>query len=437
MDYFLMHKDWRVAIISISLDDEGDPTIKLKNIKLQNRIPYFILNGKNESDNLKAWFLHRTIPQTRAGLNVILEKTGCKSAFELSLKNHCASLSDHYWVCPMEKIKTMKWNNINFFLNDFSDDIGKLIFNKSFRDSNEVINFNSPDCTTNGWLQKTWRIKDRKRLLIKAGSKPDNIEPAVEVFASRVLRELDIINFVDYNFAKINGSEEVGCFCEDFLSTITDFLPAYLVYQMEERQEDVSVADHFIKMCKKIGVQDVEIFLKKMNLVDSLFGNRDRHLGNFGFIRNINSMEIIGFAPLFDNGSSLINICEEQIRYNKENFGKLIEYDELTEKDIYPLPKEKIENLKKIATKMPKYLSMSKADTKTINSIFNTFIENLLMVEKWLENTHEQTIVDNEIINNEPISEEKVNPKIDEKIKQSTEDRSYEPDFEISYEEGR
>ena len=33
--------------------------------------------------------------------------------------------------------------------------------------------------------------------------------------------------------------------------------------------------------------------------------NTDRHYGNFGFIRDVNTLKFIGPAPIFDNGTSL------------------------------------------------------------------------------------------------------------------------------------
>lgn len=44
--------------------------------------------------------------------------------------------------------------------------------------------------------------------------------------------------------------------------------------------------------------------MDNMITADSIIGNDDRHLGNFGFLRDVNTGEIIGFAPLFDSGSA-------------------------------------------------------------------------------------------------------------------------------------
>ncbi len=50
-----------------------------------------------------------------------------------------------------------------------------------------------------------------------------------------------------------------------------------------------------------------------MFILDYLILNEDRHLNNFGIIRNVNNLNWIDIAPIFDNGQSL-NILD----YNEE-----------------------------------------------------------------------------------------------------------------------
>ena len=42
-----------------------------------------------------------------------------------------------------------------------------------------------------------------------------------------------------------------------------------------------------------------------MIVCDYIIANYDRHYRNFGAIRNVNTLEWIGIAPIFDSGSSL------------------------------------------------------------------------------------------------------------------------------------
>ena len=44
-----------------------------------------------------------------------------------------------------------------------------------------------------------------------------------------------------------------------------------------------------------------------MLVFDALIYNEDRHFGNFGLLRNNHTGDILGPAPIFDNGLSLFN----------------------------------------------------------------------------------------------------------------------------------
>jgi hypothetical protein len=45
--------------------------------------------------------------------------------------------------------------------------------------------------------------------------------------------------------------------------------------------------------------------MDQMIVLDYLIANEDRHQNNFGLIRNANTLEWLGAAPIFDSGSSL------------------------------------------------------------------------------------------------------------------------------------
>ena len=52
------------------------------------------------------------------------------------------------------------------------------------------------------------------------------------------------------------------------------------------------------------GIPQFDEALDKMMLVDALIDNNDRHLGNFGVVRNVNTLEVERLAPIFDCGAS-------------------------------------------------------------------------------------------------------------------------------------
>ena len=50
--------------------------------------------------------------------------------------------------------------------------------------------------------------------------------------------------------------------------------------------------------------------LAKMFAGDFVLANRDRHYRNFGVIRNVETLEVTGIAPVFDSGSCLWSDAE-------------------------------------------------------------------------------------------------------------------------------
>ena len=56
-----------------------------------------------------------------------------------------------------------------------------------------------------------------------------------------------------------------------------------------------------------------------MIVIDYIIANEDRHFNNFGVLRNAETLEWIGFAPIYDSGSSLgYDKMASQIRSEKE-----------------------------------------------------------------------------------------------------------------------
>ena len=74
---------------------------------------------------------------------------------------------------------------------------------------------------------------------------------------------------------------------------------------MQKKPNNISVYQHFVNCCEAIGVRDAVPFLDRMIVLDYLIANEDRHLNNFGLLRNSETLEWLGFAPIYDSGSSL------------------------------------------------------------------------------------------------------------------------------------
>lgn len=66
-----------------------------------------------------------------------------------------------------------------------------------------------------------------------------------------------------------------------------------------------------------LGAEFVEA-LHDMFVLDAIIMNTDRHFGNFGFLVDNKTNEIVKTAPLFDHGNSLFNYATEEDMQSKD-----------------------------------------------------------------------------------------------------------------------
>jgi hypothetical protein len=138
--------------------------------------------------------------------------------------------------------------------------------------------------------------------LIKGGSGSLHQEHLNEVAASVIMKRLGI-NYVPYSLVIENGKPY--SFCENFVTSETDLIPAWYVMQTRKKSNNISEYQHFIDCCSGLGLSDVQSSLDKMLLTDYIIANEDRHYSNFGIIRHAESIKILDFAPVYDSGTSL------------------------------------------------------------------------------------------------------------------------------------
>lgn len=95
------------------------------------------------------------------------------------------------------------------------------------------------------------------------------------------------------------------CLCENFVKPETELVPAWLIMQTRKRKNETSAWQHFVNCCNELGIPGTVEFLDRMIVLDYIIANEDRHYNNFGALRNAETLEWLGFAPIYDSGSSL------------------------------------------------------------------------------------------------------------------------------------
>ena len=294
----LMHR--RVEVAQLELDDETGIIRKIESVMSAEHLPVGVpvKGGIADRHELNKWWADRSIPASRSGVREALETLNLTDTKILLIRCFGLSLSDQYWIRP--EGTGLTWEKINFFDNPFSDDMGDVLFGKP--KINEDFDFSSPDNTSDGYLKKRWKIANGKRCLIKGGSNLERQQPFNEVIASKIMDRLGI-DHVPYNIIWEDG--EPYSVCEDFVTRDTELISAWRIMQTQKKDNSTSVYQHFVNCCKSLGAPGVVPALDRMIVLDYIIANEDRHLNNFGLLRNAETLEWLGFAPIYDSGSSL------------------------------------------------------------------------------------------------------------------------------------
>ena len=255
------------------------------------------------SKNFTEWWRSRSIPATRAGLRKRMERLPYLNLQEIINQSFGLSLSDQYWIRPIH-MNDLKWEDINYFTNDFSPDYGKYFLGELDEDFTDVMHLNrrSPDVTLDGDVQKRWIIQNGERYLIKNGTLPYVQEPFNEKIASEVLSHMSV-PYVSYDVIERNG-RYFSSF-KDFIDTDHEYVSAYYLASSLHATKKVNSEILLEEAIEKYEIPNSEHFIDQMLCLDYMILNEDRHWTNFGFIRNVETLKFEGPAPIFDNGNSL------------------------------------------------------------------------------------------------------------------------------------
>ena len=295
-----MHKN--ICVADIDIDEDTAVILSVDNITAKEHLPLGVVHPLRHQETvdkaaLNKWWTGRCIPASRMGIGDALETLGIHSSQMLLTKCLGLSLSDHYWVRPAGS--DMSWESVNFFDNNFSDDIGDVLFGTTVKSLN--FDYASPDNTSDGNLQKRWKILDTKRCLIKSGSAPYRQQPFNEAIASVILDRLGI-DHIPYRLMWID--DKPYSVCDNFVMQSSELISASRLMQIRPKENSENSYLHFVNICKELGI-DIVPMLNRMIVFDYIIANEDRHFGNFGLLRDPDTLEWLGAAPLFDNGTSL------------------------------------------------------------------------------------------------------------------------------------
>ncbi|WP_026669553.1 hypothetical protein [Butyrivibrio sp. AE3006] len=299
-DFILMRKDEGIAVCKLN---ENGHMIKFS-IK-DDAIELLPLEDRNNRQEwLKLWWKDRAVPIKQGRIAKFLSAKGIMLPEEYLMNNLGLSLTDYYWIRPMDV--DLKWKDVNLFDNKFTENV--LIWPDEDEDEENREAQYSPNSSLQGQLEKTWTIIDGERYLIKGNHSNLSTESINEVVATAINEEQDHTNHVKYSLVHINGKEyDYGCSSRLMTSQNKELVSAYALISSRKKSNDISNFQHLLNVCEDYGMNigEVREDLDYQILLDFVMSGYDRHLNNIAFLRNADTLRIERVAPVYDCGGAM------------------------------------------------------------------------------------------------------------------------------------
>ena len=400
MNVILMNKNTKVLLAEY--DSANGVFSKVIDVYNINYAPYILKSFYKKDDinyvsfitNLSEWFQSRGIPSWRDKLDILLHRLDITVPTELLDKAFGLSLSDQYWLKPVDS--DIEYDDINFFDNDF--DYTEFMEASLSKNSNVIIanekSLKTPNNTTDGMLKKAWIIEDGVRYLLKGGYKTEILQPFNEVLASMICEKL---GFDHVNYTLDTYKDMVVSKCPCFINKNTEFVTCHQIINDMKRNNSLEDYEEYIKKLEEEGIDNAREKIENMYILDFLIMNEDRHLNNFGIIRDVNTLKWLDVAPIFDNGQSMHVEYYDEDEVHIAGEGRLF-YEVRPFPDIIKVVKDitriDIDNLKDLPEEFDKllhdYQSVTKISDKRINLLCVLLNRQINKLKKIIEDATEK-----------------------------------------------
>ena len=249
-------------------------------------LPLFL---KRDPD-IYIWLKSRAIDSKRPNARLLKKALRLTEHDDVSTVLHVngATITDNYWIKPIDSDLT--YEQVRFDNDCFS----RLALKGTYDSFNKAANSKhskTPELTNIGSFEKCWKLRDGEWWMYK---KANHNEQFSELFICELGRELGM------NMAHYERGE--GCVrSKDFTEGAkVNFEPAMAFMGDNEEYEDVIAA------LEKLCPQAIPDYIR-MIFMDTITANPDRHTNNFGLLRDTETGELLGLAPMFDHNMALIS----------------------------------------------------------------------------------------------------------------------------------
>lgn len=249
---------------------------------------------------LRRFLDSRRIPKNRAYVERILAPFGLRASDTKGIIDVTKgmSLNDSYCVVPAGEAPCFA--KYNLFENGF-DTVLSIIAYTGRVPSSEVGSGIPSELSSSGAFPKTWRIVDGRRVLYKAAHDDGlGLEPVSEYLASQVAEVMGLPH-VAYDLDVWQG--RLCSTCALMNDAATSFVP--FAYAIDRDAKDDMNLERALAYFGELGEEAAQQF-RSMLVFDAVIMNPDRHMGNYGVLRDNETGRVLAFAPIFDNNLALL-----------------------------------------------------------------------------------------------------------------------------------
>ena len=196
--YELMHKDLKVGMIEIDVAGNLSNFFAIE----PESAPFL---GGADLDKMKIWWKQRAVPESRKMMDEVIKNSGCASTSEYLAKNLGVSMTDSYWVCPVDM--TLTWEKVRLR--------NQLGINEGLLPYHDEISYD-PNASLGGQMEKYWDLNGDVPKLVKTSLTYKGIQSINEAFATFIHeRQGSMIPFVRYRVERLND-EQTQSICDSF-----------------------------------------------------------------------------------------------------------------------------------------------------------------------------------------------------------------------------
>lgn len=178
--------------------------------------------------------------------------------------------------------------------------------------------------------------------------------------------------------------------CECFIDANTELILAnQILYNISEKE---NAYEEYIHILEENGIDNVREKLENMFILDYLMLNEDRHLSNFGIIRDVNILKWVDIAPIFDNGQSLniLDCNEEELLINGQGrfFYNILNFDLIISKvkNIKRIDVSKLDGLvEEFERLLLQYQNVTKMTDRRIDKICMLLFDRINKLKKYIK----------------------------------------------------